>query len=337
MGHSSIHHPKTHLVVKLFRKIIDEFLPWVVLLTETNVPHQDNISYFGNGDDEAHMVYQFALPPLTLDAFLREDPGYLKAWASRLPQPDGRTTYFNFLASHDGVGLLPSHGILSDQERDNLIDSVKARGGLISYKATADGKIPYEMNVNYLSAVAEDSLPVDLRAKKFLASQGVILSLPGVPGVYVHSFLGSENWPEGVDETGMNRTINRRKFDYRRLTEELQEERSLRNRVVKGYTRMLEVRRREKAFHPAGGMEILDGHPQVLALVRTPPGIQGRKLLCLINFSGKSVEFPLPSPWAEGAGEDLLSGQPLPVQKSGSPAMVGLDPFDVRWIALGSR
>lgn len=59
---------KTHLIIKLLRSIIDNVAPGTVIITETNVPHKDNIAYFGAGDDEAHMVYQFSLPPLVLHA-----------------------------------------------------------------------------------------------------------------------------------------------------------------------------------------------------------------------------------------------------------------------------
>ena len=54
--------------------------PHVILLTETNVPHEENVSYFGDGD-EAQMVYQFALPPLLLHALLKGDSQYLQKWA----------------------------------------------------------------------------------------------------------------------------------------------------------------------------------------------------------------------------------------------------------------
>jgi len=327
-GHRSLHHPKTHAVVRLFRAIIDRYVPWVVLLTETNVPHRENLSYLGTGSDEAHMVYQFALPPLTLDAFLRGDAGHLRRWARELPPPDGRTTYFNFLASHDGVGMLPSHGILSEEERAGLIRSVEQRGGLVSYKATPDGPIPYELNVNYFSAVAEASLPEDLRIRKFLASQGIILSLPGVPGIYVHSFLGSENWTEGVAQTGMNRTINRRKFDYPVLAEELRDPGSLRGRILRGYSRMLEVRRSCRAFHPAGGLEVLESPDEILAFIRTAPE-GGERILCAVNVSSRKISWEA-CPVLPSRAADLISRRP--VTDPGSPLL--LEPWEVLWIPL---
>ena len=213
IGHSCLHHPNTHRIVKLFRRAMELVDPASILITETNVPHAENISYFGDGD-EAHMVYNFSLPPLLLDAVLRSDTSHLQSWAARLKDPGPQASYFNFCASHDGIGLLPTHGILDDAEREAMIATVQERGGRISYKATADGKIPYEMNVNYLSAITDPALPAGQRAETFLAGQAVMLALAGVPGIYVHSLIGSENWQDGVAQTGANRTINREKLEF---------------------------------------------------------------------------------------------------------------------------
>ncbi|MFW6223648.1 MAG: sugar phosphorylase, partial [Spirochaetota bacterium] len=268
IGHPSIHHPKTHLVVQLFRAVLEDIAPWVVIITETNVPHEENLSYFGDGHNEAHMVYNFSLPPLVLDAFLREDTGHLTEWAAGLERPSEEVSFFNFLASHDGIGLLPARGILSGEEIERMMETVRARGGRISYKATPDGEIPYEMNVNYLSAVTDPNLPIGRRARAFLASQAIMLAMAGVPGVYVHSLLGSTNWEEGIEQTGINRSINREKLDYAALVDEINTEGTLRAAVFEGYRRMLQVRAAEPAFHPAAGQRILEAGPQVFAVLR---------------------------------------------------------------------
>lgn len=331
-GHSSIHHPKTHAVVKLIRCIVEENAPWVVVITESNVPHKENISYFGSGDDEAHMVYQFALPPLTLDAFLRGDSSHLREWIMQLPQPDGRYSYFNFLASHDGIGLLPAHGILSEEEMDAMIRCVIERGGRVNYKATKTGRIPYELNINYLSAVAEKELPTEVRAQKFLASQSLLLILPGVPGIYAHSFIGSENWEEGVAVTGMNRSINRAKLDFAALQDEVDTPGSLRNMIVEGYSRMLKVRRGERAFHPGGGIALLESSPQLLALRRIPPGGEGREVLCITNFSSTEVPFSLEENGASGFTEELLRVAPPCTANSFDTGMLTMPPCGVLWL-----
>jgi sucrose phosphorylase len=333
IGHPSIHHPKTHAVVKLFRKVLERCAPWVVILTETNVPHEENISYFGNGDDEAHMVYQFSLPPLVMEACIRGDANHLRSWAGSLPQPEGRTSYFNFLASHDGVGLLPAHGILSPRELDTLVEEVKRRGGLVSYKSTPSGDIPYELNISYRDAVAEPELDDAARVKKFLASQAVMLVMPGVPGIYVHSLLGSGNDYEGVERTGMNRSINRQKLDFDEVAGELDTEGTLRNRIYRGFVRLLEARRGEAAFHPSAGFRVLTAEGGLFAVLRTPTGEDSKDVLCLINVGprGEAVGLVENGIGAKGF-TDCLTGRKIVPRETEGERKIPVEPFEVLWL-----
>jgi glycosidase len=327
IGTNCMHLPQTHEMVKLFRLVLTEAAPGVILITETNVPHKENISYFGDGTDEAHMVYQFTLPPLTMDAFIRGDASKLTAWAETLPKPNPDFTFFNFLASHDGTGVLPAKGYLNDVEIEELINAVKERGGLVSYKATPDGEIPYELNISYRDAIAEESLPPNMRAAKFLSSQAVMLSMAGVPGIYIHSLLGSGNWKEGVGLTGINRTINREKLSVSQLNSELDEPSSLRHMIFSGYSRMLKARASREAFHPTAGQEILDLGPAIFALVRTSHG--GRGVLCLQSVIGQTQNVPVPSEFdGTDALHDLIGNRSVIVTEGS----VTLAPWEVLWL-----
>ena len=242
IGTSCLHLPQTHRVIQLLRAILDEVAPHVALITETNVPHQDNISYFGDGHNEAQLVYNFALPPLTLHTFHTGDASALTQWAASLERPDrwgaatsdlqpssappvrSAPTFFNFLASHDGIGLNPARGILRDDEIAALVDRVVAHGGRVSYKSNPDGSTtPYELNINYFDALSDpnSSEPLSLQIDRFVAAHAIMLSLSGVPGLYFHSLFGSRGWPEGVTLTGQNRTVNRQKFDRAEVEREL--------------------------------------------------------------------------------------------------------------------
>ncbi len=333
LGTSCLHHPKTHLMVQLFRALFDELAPWGIIITETNVPHAENISYFGDGDNKAHMVYNFSLPPLTLDAFIREDATHLADWARSLTGFGEETSFFNFLASHDGVGVLPAKGYLSDEEVENLIETVEARGGRVSYKSTPTGDIPYELNINYLSAVTDPALPEDQRARVFLASQAVMLAFQGVPGIYVHSLLGSENWQEGVEKTGANRTINRRKFDYQTIATELLADGSLRHMVFEGYKELIRARAKEAAFDPASPQAVLATPANVFGIARGPYQDSG-PVYCLVNVSGADAEVVLPKPKSEDGGfTDLVSGDRLfPHPESADSCSVELSPYEVLWL-----
>ncbi len=335
IGHPSIHHEKTHAVVKLFRALLDLAAPWVVIITETNVPHEENISYFGNYRDEAHMVYQFSLPPLVLDAFRREDAGHLSDWASGLPDTAGTTTFFNFLASHDGIGLLPAHGILSEEELNGLVEATKERGGFINYKSTPEGKIPYEMNITYLDAVAEKNLGDSVRARKFLASQSIMLALRGVPGIYIHSLLGSGNYHEGVEKTGENRSINREKLDYDEVLAEVNSPGSLRNRIFSGFAAQLKARRSSRAFHPSAGMEVLRLDPRLFVVLRYSEDAT-EQVICITNVSPHVVPMTIPfdvlKKPVRSSFSEIISGEDMVAEVERARLRFQIQPYGVYWL-----
>ncbi|MDX1359108.1 MAG: alpha-amylase family glycosyl hydrolase, partial [Clostridia bacterium] len=196
-GTSCIHLWQTHDLVRLMRLVLEHIKADIILITETNVPHKENISYFGKSFDEAHMVYQFPIPPLTLHAFLTRDSTVMLDWLDTLEHTE-KASFFNFLASHDGIGLRPLEGIICEEEISLIEKTVLERGGQISYRDKGDGtKRAYELNINYLDAICEPELDDDMKARKFLASQAVLLSVVGIPGIYLHSLIGSRNDIDG--------------------------------------------------------------------------------------------------------------------------------------------
>jgi glucosylglycerate phosphorylase len=336
LGTSCLHHPKTHAMVQLMRAVVDEVCPWVIIITETNVPHPENISYFGDGTNEAHMIYNFSLPPLTLDAFMREDSTHLQSWAASLDVGAPMTTYFNFMASHDGVGVLPAKGILSEPQIEAMAAKVIERGGKISYKSTPAGEIPYEMNVNYMDAIADPTLPEGQRARMFLASQSILLALAGVPGIYYHSLTGSGNWHAGVKQTGQNRTINREKLDYDKLSEELNAEGTRRNLVFEGYKTLLRARAISPAFHPLAGQKIISTPKEFFSVLRIDRD-QEERVLCLVNISSEAATASFTRAGIDLVDEkgfhDLITGDYVyPSKDNGDRISLELDPYEVLWL-----
>lgn len=288
-GTSCINLPQTHQFVQLLHDVLEQTAPQVRLVTETNVPHNENIRYFGDGHNEAQLVYNFALPPLVLHSFLSGDTTILSEWAAKLQTPSDECYFFNFLASHDGIGLNPVRGILDAGQVDALVTRTLANGGRISYKQNSDGsQSPYEMNINYFDALLEpgETLPQSVQVRRFLCAQAILLSLKGLPGIYFHSLFGSRNWQAGVALTGMARSINREKLNWQAIESDLAEPASLRAQVFEGYQQLLVQRTANPAFHPQGGQEVLDFGKAIFALRRTSPN--GReKVLCVHNVSGQ--------------------------------------------------
>jgi glycosidase len=337
LGTSCIHLPQVYLLVELFRAVIREVASGVLLITETNVPHKENISYLGDGSNGAHMVYQFSLPPLVLHSFKNGDAVALTDWADGLTLKAENCTFFNFLASHDGVGILPVHGILSSDEIQDLVRFVEKQGGRISYKDTEQGPIPYELNISYLNAVAGAHDPPELKARKFLTSQAIMLAFKGVPGIYIHSLLGSTNYYKGVEKTGINRTINREKLDFKRIEEELKQSRNLRSYVYRGFVSLMSARSSHPAFHPLAQQRVIKAHKQLFIVVRQALDCSERVVCvhnvaaCKVNFNcaarilGLTPGFPL---------RDIISGKLFTGKRmwKKNTLCLELDPYHVLWL-----
>ncbi|MEO8427939.1 MAG: sugar phosphorylase [Verrucomicrobiota bacterium] len=336
IGTRCIHLPQTHAVIQLMRAVLDTVVPHGQLVTETNVPHVDNVAYFGDGTNEAQLVYNFALPPLVLHALLRGDATHLTRWAATLKAPSDHTTFFNFLASHDGIGLNPARGILPQAEIDFLVERCHAHGGFISYKHNADGsKSPYEMNIVYYDAL-NDPASGDSRetqVNRFMVAQAIMLSLAGVPGIYFHSLFGSRNDREAALASGINRRINRQKLTLAELEADLAEEGSQRTCVFGRYRVLLKARRSHVAFDPHAEQRVFGGDHRVFSVLRTAePGRDW--VLCLHNVTNERVTARVTTAdvaAAEGWME-MLSERPSPVSAGGAVS-ISLQPYEVNWLA----
>ena len=325
IGTPCIHLPQTHDMVRLFRSILDIVAPQVVLITETNVPHDENVCYFGNGQNEAQMVYNFTLPPLLLHALSTGNARVLSEWIQTLSTPSTATTFFNFTASHDGIGIRPLEGILPSPEIDRLADRVTRNGGNVSTRRQPDGTDdPYEFNITYLDALKDPDVTKDpFHLSRFLASQAIALILPGIPAVYIHSLLGSQNWTAGVDQTGRARTINREKLSADVVSSELADPSTIRARVFHAYQKMIRVRVRQPAFHPGAGMQVHHLDDRVLTIQRL---CQDQTLYALTNLSDERLTIALPITEKDIVLTDLLSGRRFKTEA------VSMSPYEVLWL-----
>lgn len=318
IGTSSIHLSETHKIIQLFRSIVDEVAPGTILITETNVPHKDNISYLGDGNNEAQMIYQFPLPPLVLHAIRTENTSYLQKWASEICPPTKETSFFNFLASHDGIGMNPVRGIIDEDEILNLVADLEKEGALVNYKQNPDGSFsPYEINTTYIDALSNRTDEDELRIKRFMLAHSILLTIVGIPAVYVQSILGSRNYYEGVEKNGINRTINREKYEASEISGNLLKVGSLRNQVYRQLQELIQLRRNEKAFHPDHTMRILSTTEAIFGLVRN------EEVYALHNMSGETQTISIDT----GTYINLLTKNICDIQRE-----VVLEPYQFVWL-----
>jgi glycosidase len=337
IGSTCINLPQTHVLVQLMRAVLDQVAPYVRLITETNVPQPDSHAYFGDGTNEAQLIYSFSLPPLVLHSFQTARAETLGRWISELRLPSEQATLLNVLATHDGIGLNPLRGILADLEIREMVQQCITRGGFVSSKMDPEGtSSPYEMNINYFDALDALGPAVDpgLEMERFTTAHAIMLSLIGVPAIYFHSLFGSRGWPQGVLRTGRNRSINREKLKRDRLEAELTDPRSVRARVFRHLGRLLAARAGCGAFSPHAGQRVLPSQGPILALIRGETGALPR-VLCLYNVSPENCQFRVDDP--DLASEipanprDLITG----VRRTGgTDRSIRLKPYQSAWLSL---
>ncbi|MEC8044260.1 MAG: sugar phosphorylase [Verrucomicrobiota bacterium] len=333
IGTNCLHLPETHQIIKLIRNFLEVVAPDVIILTETNVPHQENISYFGKGD-EAHAVYQFSLPPLLLHGLLRGTSTHLSKWAANLAPPPKGCHFLNFTASHDGVGVRPLEGILSQKEILELAEEIRQKGGFVSMRRLENGsESPYELNSTYFSALSDDQ-DGELGMARFQCSQAVALAMKGIPAIYFHSLCGTPNDLDGYKKTKRNRTVNRKKWQRSELETLLDDGESHYSRIFQWYSRTLRMRAGCPAFHPDAPQEILQMGDSIFALRRD--SLDGAlSVICLFNFRGEETKIeemnPLKEIFPANKARDLISGGEIDWSES-SGGLV-LRPYQALWLS----
>ncbi|MGC8742742.1 MAG: sugar phosphorylase [Verrucomicrobiia bacterium] len=291
---------QTHKIVQIFRAILDYAAPFVKIITETNLPHSENISYFGQGAiREADLVYNFPLPPLVLFTLLSKDATKLTRWVeshSLERQEKKKVCYLNFLASHDGIGVTPVSTILDKSELDLLIQQTLNRGGFVSYKSLPDGaKAPYELNINYLDALSDGFNNIEQDINKFIAAHSIMLSLSGTPAVYFHSLFGSQGDRDAAIKSGIFRRINRQKLYLEQFIQQMDDQCSIRQKVYQKLSLLLHTRRQISAFNPYGKQTAIDAGKENFVLLRQSPSGDST-LIAITNISGKKNKFEITLP-----------------------------------------
>ncbi|RKD92053.1 sugar phosphorylase [Mangrovibacterium diazotrophicum] len=322
-GTACMHEHETHEIVCLFRDVMDYCYPGALLLTETNVPHRENITYFGLGD-EAHLIYQFALPPLVLHALHTGNGSYFTNWARELSDPRRGTTYLNFTSSHDGIGVRPLEGIMPDEEKLPMIEKLKEFGARVTTRQLGDKHVPYEINVTYFDALkgtkdGEDQFQV----RRFLMSQTIMLSLQGVPAFYFLNLFGMPNDYSGVEKTGVNRSINRHKFTLGELNG-LLENYPEHADILKELNKRTGIRRSMVAFSPETQQIVIDLGNQFFCVLRKTDRME-ESIVCLYNLTNKRQTVMLPAGLTEFC-RDMLTWELV------DPDHIEMRPYQCYWL-----
>ena len=328
-GTSCLHLAETHEIIKLMRTLIDHVDDDVWLITETNVPAHENLEYFGNGN-EAHLIYNFSLPPLLVHALLTGRSTYLRRWMmATAPTPEG-CTIFNFSASHDGIGLRPVEGLLPEQEINRMTQAVQGFGGRLTMRSYGDREVPYEMNTTLFCALKGTiDGPDALQVERFIASQTIMMSVEGIPAFYVQSFLASENDEALAAETGQNRSLNRKQWQVDEVEAQLSDGDTAMAKVFYELRRRLAIRKQQKAFHPDATQFTLHIRPGMFGFWRQSLDRQ-QSLFVVTNITHERKFLSLRDMnlFGSAAWVDLLSGATINPENE----ELELAPYQSLWI-----
>jgi sucrose phosphorylase len=331
-GTSCIHLQQTHEIIKVLRLLVEHHTPQAILITETNVPNRENLTYFGNAN-EAHVIYNFSLPPLLINTLVSGNCRHLKTWLMSMPPAQMGTTYLNFIASHDGIGLRPTDGLLTDDEKQALIHCLETFGGKVSYRRlAAGGNQPYEINIALWDALkgTEESGPDQWQLQRFLCAHAIMLALEGIPAFYIHSLLGTGNDYARVEHTGRLRSINRSQWDLETLERELGNPISRHNQVFHQLKRLIAIRRQQPAFHPNATQFTLHLGLKIFGFWRQSMR-RDQSIFCIHNITDEVQQVALADINLIGTDHwrDLISGQDID-DLSGS---LTLKPYQAVWLA----
>lgn len=336
---TSINLPQTHEIIRLIRTLVEHCNTQAIIITETNIPNRENISYFGNAN-EAHMVYNFSLPPLLLHTLATGDASVLKAWLMSMPPAQAGTAYLNFIASHDGIGLRPAEGLLTDKETYALATLMERNGGRVSWRSVdVDTMRPYELNISLWDAMARtfndeaadsETESNHYQFERFISAHAIMLAIEGVPAIYIHSLFGTTNDYSRAENTGHNRAINRHQWDLVALQDTLENRESHHAKVFSEIKHLLSIRRQQPAFHPNATQFTLHLGNHIFAFWRQCANRE-QSIFCLNNISDKpqpvslrDINLILLDTWW-----DLLTGNAL----TSDQTKIELAPYQSVWLS----
>ncbi|MBS97201.1 MAG: alpha-amylase [Oceanospirillaceae bacterium] len=331
LGTPCINLPETHEVIRLLRLLVEHAKPGSIIITETNIPNQENLSYFGNAN-EAHSIYNFSLPPLLVNTLLTGNSSAIRTWLMGMPPTQQGTCYLNFIASHDGIGLRPVEGLLNEHEVNQMVRALEQFGAKISWRSLATGQVrPYEINVALFDAMrgtlqGEDSWQIE----RFICAHAIMLAMEGIPAFYIHSLLSTENDYRRVELSQHNRAINRHQWDSDELESALADPLNNHAQVLSRLRKLIALRRSQPAFHPNGPQFTLQLGDAIVALWRQ--SLDGNQHIFAISnitdhsqsVSLSAINLPHNEEW-----RDLLSDQVY----NDRMGTLELQPYQTAWLA----
>ena len=318
---------QTHEIIKLLRNIIELLNIQTTIITETNLPEKENLSYFGK-NDEANWIYNFSLPPLLIHAFLFENSSFLNKWSKNLPNTKNENCYLNFIASHDGIGIRPTEGLLNEKTLNNFLKRLKKNGSKFSYRKVQNKvKKVYEANITVFDALKKSDYDPkgEFYLERYVSAHAIMISFEGIPAIYFNSIFGTANDEAKFIITGNNRDVNRYKWNLKNITNKLKNNKTKQNIFYKNITYLLNIRRKQKAFHPNASRLNLNFGTKIYGFKRISID-KKQTILCITNLSSKIQRVQLNKAYHSW---NNLIGSKIEIKNK----LLILKPFETIWLS----
>ena len=325
-GTKCINLSQTHEIIKLLRVVTSLLNVQTLIITETNLPEKENLSYFGK-NNEANWVYNFSLPPLLIHAFLFENSLYLNQWSRKLPSTKHGNCYLNFIASHDGIGIRPTEGLLNEKTLGSFLKRLKKNGSKFSYRKVQNkSKKVYEANITVFDALRKSDFdPKGLFfLERYVSAHAIMVSFEGIPAVYFNSLFGKSNDEAKYIITGNNRDVNRYKWNFNNITTKLRDKKSKQSIFYRNIGALLKIKRKQKAFHPNASRFNINLGSKIFCFKRISKD-KKQSIICMTNLSSK---IQTPNFKKIGGYSDLLNSN-LKFREGNS---LILKPFQTVWL-----
>tara|TARA_A100001035_G_scaffold139619_1_gene109704 strand:+ start:34 stop:789 length:756 start_codon:yes stop_codon:yes gene_type:complete len=209
-----------------------------------------------------------------------------------MPPSQLGTSYLNFIASHDGIGLRPAETFLTKDEVTRFINLMEQNGGRVSYRSNnTDTPEPYEINITLFDAMKESfNKEVSLYVERFICIHAIMLSLEGVPAFYIHSLFGTQNDYALYEKTNQNRSLNRGKIKISEV--DLSKQSDTKSYIFMELRKLMLIRKKQHAFHPNAVQFTLHLGSSLYGIWRQSLD-KKQSIFCISNLTDKEVKLSL--------------------------------------------
>lgn len=297
--------PEAHLLIKSFNLIARIAAPSLLFKSEAIVHPDDVIKYIST--EKCQISYNPLLMALLWESLATREVRLLKhSMQKRLALPD-QCAWVNYVRCHDDIGWT-----FSDDDAGELwINGFDHRQFLNEfYRGRFPGSfargLPFQENpktgdsrisgtcaslAGLEKAIAIETVKeVDLAIKRIVLIHGIIMTIGGIPLIYLGDELGTLNdyhYLEDKSKAHDSRWVHRPKFDCKKFSNR-NKKNSIEGKLYKDFLRLIQIRKNNSVFRNLNTEILNTDNPHVFGYTRKN---NSDYVIVLANFSEQPQEI----------------------------------------------